>query len=319
MTALTRRHVLGAGVSAAALSLAPQALAKAPMSGVVRPTRYTGKVGAFEITTVLDGAFQFDGPHPIFGQDQKPEDVAALLAQNNLPSAKFENGFTPVVLNTGSEVILFDTGLGAGPRPNAGLLTERLTAAGIAPEQVDIVVLTHFHPDHIGGLMEDGAPTFPNARYVASAAEYDFWSPEDKLSGPTERVAKLTQANVVPLAEKMTMISDGQDVVSGVTAVAAAGHTPGHTVYHVESEGRRLLIAADTANHYVASLQRPDWHVRFDMDKEAAAATRKKVFGMVAADGIAFTGYHMPSPAVGYVEPKGEGFRYVPATYQLNL
>ncbi len=117
----------------------------------------------------------------------------------------------------------------------------------------------------------------------------------------------------------MTMISDGQDVVSGVTAVAAAGHTPGHTVYHVESEGRRLLIAADTANHYVASLQRPDWHVRFDMDKEAAAATRKKVFGMVAADGIAFTGYHMPSPAVGYVEPKGEGFRYVPATYQLNL
>ena len=319
MTRMTRREALGAGMAAAAIGMAPGALAEAPMSGVVRPSRYTGKVGDFEVTTILDGVFQFDGPHPIFGQDRSPEEVAALMAQNNLPSAKFENGFAPVALNTGSEVILFDTGLGAGPRPNAGLLSERLTAAGIAPEQVDIVVLTHFHPDHIGGLMENGAPTFPNARYVASAAEYDFWSPEDKLSGPTERVAKLTQSNIVPLADKMTMISDGEDVVTGVTAVAAHGHTPGHTVYHVESAGRRLLIAADTANHYVASLQRPDWHVRFDMDKEGAAATRKKIFGMVAADGIPFAGYHMPFPAVGYVEEKGEGFRYVPAAYQLNL
>ncbi len=101
--------------------------------------------------------------------------------------------------------------------------------------------------------------------------------------------------------------------------MAAHGHTPGHTAFHIESDGKRLLLGGDFCNHYVVSLQRPDWHVRFDMDKEGAVATRKKILGMLAADKIPFTAYHMPFPAVGYVENKDGGFRYVPASYQLNL
>ena len=312
---LNRRAAL-AGLAASA---ATPVFAKAPMMGLSRPSHYRFKLGGFEVTSLFDGAIQLDGPHPIFGQDQTAEAVAELTTQYLLPSDKMEIGFTPVIVNTGEEVIMFDTGNGAGRRPNAGKFRERLADVGLTPEQIDVVVITHFHPDHIGGLMEEGAAAYPNARYVTASAEYDFWTPEDKLSGGTERVAKLTQSNVIPLAEKFSFIKDGEDVVSGVTAVDASGHTPGHMAYHLESEGRRLMICADTANHYVVSLERPDWHVRFDMDKEAAAATRKKLFGMIAADKIPFTGYHMPFPAVGYVVEMGPGFHYVPASYQLNL
>ena len=126
-------------------------------------------------------------------------------------------------------------------------------------------------------------------------------------------------ANVTPFREKMTFLADGGEVAPGIRAVAAPGHTPGHMGFHLESEGRRLLIGADFCNHYVLSLQRPDWVVKFDADKEQAARTRKTLLDMIATDRIPFTGYHMPFPAVGFVEKAGEGYRYVPASYQLML
>jgi len=127
------------------------------------------------------------------------------------------------------------------------------------------------------------------------------------------------QSNVAAFADKMTFWKPGEDVVSGITMEDGFGHTPGHGLYHIESDGQRMMLMADTANHFVISLQRPDWHVRFDMDKEKAAETRKRVFGMIAADRIPFTGYHMPFPAVGYVEAQGQGFRFVPASYQFAI
>jgi glyoxylase-like metal-dependent hydrolase (beta-lactamase superfamily II) len=160
-------------------------------------------------------------------------------------------------------------------------------------------------------MSADGAtPTFANARYLTGAVEHNYWS-----GAANEGFDK----NVKPLNDKITFLDDGGAVVPGITGMNAFGHSPGHMVYHVESEGQRLMITADTANHYVWSLQKPDWEVRFDADKPAAAAVRKRVFGMIAADRIPFIGYHMPFPGIGFVEPRDDGFRFVPASYQLML
>ncbi len=310
----TRRGAITAALGgAAALGLgARPAQATAEMKGPMGPIVRRFALGGFEVTTIHDGAVTLPGPHPIFGENQSAEDVAAFAVENLLPADQMQIGFTVTLVNTGAELILFDAGNGARRRPDAGLLLQRLGQAGYAPEQVDLVALTHFHGDHIGGLMEDGAPAFPNARYACGAAEFDFWTEEENASD-------LVRSNVAPRAERMAMLAPGDALVSGIEAVDAMGHTPGHLSFHVESEGRRLMIAGDVANHYALSLARPDWHVRFDMDKEKAVAARKRVFGMIAADRIPFIGYHMPAPAVGYVKEEGQGFQYIPESYQLAL
>lgn len=318
--ALNRRAVLAGAATAAIaapaiLSSARPAAAAAPMLGATEQAFHRIKLGSFEVTTLRDATRAMDGPHPIFGENQEAAAVAELMAANNLPTDKMVNGFTPVVVNTGAELVLFDTGLGG----DTGQLAAQLQAAGYAPEQIDIVVLTHMHPDHIGGLVANGAPVFANARYVTGQAEYDFWSADARMGTPGERVATLVRSNVTPFAEKMTFLGNEGSVVSGITGLDTSGHTPGHMSYLIESDGRQLLIWGDVANHFVASIQRPDWHVRFDMDKEKAAATRKRVFDMAAMDRIAVTGYHMPFPSIGFVEKIGDGYRWTPAAYQFAL
>lgn len=302
----TRRHLLAAVAALPLLPAMPRlAAADAPaMLGASLPTHNRFRLGGFEVTALLAGTRTVENPQEIFGLNASPEDFAAAAAEAFIPTDKAQFFFTPTLVNTGAELVLFDTGL------NPAGITAALAAAGHTPDQVDVVVLTHMHGDHIGGLMGEAGPTFANARYVTGSAEHNHWA-----AAGNEGFDKAVR----PLADRMTFLDDGGSVAGGITGMLAAGHTPGHMVYRIESEGQALVLIADLANHFVWSVGRPDWEVRFDMDKAAAAASRRNVLGMLAADRLPFVGYHMPFPAMGYVEARGEGFRYVPASYQMML
>ncbi len=324
---LSRRALFGtaaAGALAAPFVMTSSALAQSEpkADSMTSPAGRTNsfKIGSFGVTVISDGIRVAEKPHETFGTNQSPDAVADLLKANFLPTEKFVNGFSPTLIDTGTDIVLFDTGMGEGGREaGAGHLLEGLKAAGYTPDQVSVVVLTHMHGDHINGLMEGGAPAFKNARYVAGQVEFDFWKDEARVGTPAENGHKGVLKNVVPLAEKMTFIGDGAEVVPGITGMAAFGHSPGHMVFKVESDGKGLVLTADTANHFVLSLQRPDWEVKFDMDKAKAAAARKTVFDMIATDRLPFVGYHMPFPAVGFIEKHEQGYRFVPETYQFEI
>jgi glyoxylase-like metal-dependent hydrolase (beta-lactamase superfamily II) len=321
---ISRRSLFATTVAALAapaiLSRASFAQEAEPEPMAAAPETKIFKIGKFTIATIRDGKVMGEKPHETFGTNQKPEDVAAALAANMLPADRFINSFAPTLVDTGTDVILFDTGFGEGGRANGnGQLVAGLKSLGYEPGQVTLVVLTHMHGDHIGGLMEGSKPAFENARYAAGQAEFDFWKDPARVGTPAENGHMGVLGKVVPLAEKMAFLKEGWEVVPGIVAHEAFGHSPGHLIFRIESEGQGLFVTGDTANHYVLSLQHPDWEVRFDADKAAAAATRRRVFDMVAAERLPFVGYHMPYPAVGYVEKSGDGYRFVPETYQFEL
>ena len=304
---LSRRQALGAAAALPLAAAATPTFAEGHATNAPMPLARSFTLGDFTVTTLLDGTRGADEPQGTFGMNVSPEEFAEVSAANFIPADSSQFYFTPTVVTTGSETVLFDTGLGQGG------IAAALEQAGLTPADIDIVVITHMHPDHIGGMMADGAPMFPNARYVTGSEEYNFWSAMEAGN----RVGDMVASNVTPLAEQITFLDDGGEVVSGITAMASFGHTPGHMVYRLESGGQQLVLIADLANHYVWSLAYPDWEVRFDMDKEGAAASRRNVLGMIAAERIPMIGYHMPFPAAGFVETRDDGFRYVPVSYQM--
>ncbi len=308
---MQRRALLAASVAVPAAAVLASSIGKARADGdsvEAQPNaiKNTFNMGDFEVSTLLAGTRTVENPQSIFGMNVTPEEFAAVSEANFIPTTAAQFFFTPTVVRAGDDVVLFDTGL------NAAGISAPLASAGILPEDVTVVVITHMHGDHIGGLTDDdGTPTFPNARYITGQVEYDAWAKQDNDN---------FKAKVQPLAEKMEFIGDGGSVVSGITGMAAFGHTPGHMTYMLESGGRQLVLMADMANHYVWSLGYPEWEVKFDMDKAKAAETRKRMFDMFTADKIPFVGYHMPFPGMGYSEARGEGgYRFVPVSYQMML
>jgi glyoxylase-like metal-dependent hydrolase (beta-lactamase superfamily II) len=299
----------------------------AAIQGEMQPTIYRFKLGGFEVATIMDSKVIRSGLTPSFGGEAGAAEVKALAAAARMDADRYEHPFTPMLVNTGKELVLFDTGNGSlsaeyeqmkGRLP-PGNLVARMAQAGYKPEDVDVVVLTHGHPDHIGGLTKGGQPVFPNARYVFGAAEFDFWNKGENIREARKFNRELYMKIVVPLANRATMIKPGDEVVPGIRAVDAAGHSPGLLAFTIESEGKRLINWADTCNHYVVAIQRPDLHLDVDDDKEKAVATRKRILDMVTTDKLFVAGFHMPFPGLGWVEKTSGGYRWVPHSYQMNL
>ncbi len=313
MTQLTRRHVLaGTAAAAAAATLHPlQAAAQAP-AGTSGVFRY--KLGDAEVIQVLDGIRVFPIPDG-FIQNLSKEKTAEAFEAIHMPKGMVVNPFCPSVVKAGGKTIAIDTGNGLAAleasKGAVGHHRANLAAAGIDAKAVDIVLISHFHGDHINGLKNpDGSPAFPNAEIMVPASEWAFFTNEANVekASPTN---KGNFGNVKKVFDgiKVTQFEAGKEVAPGITALATPGHTPGHTSFVVASGSKRLLIQGDVALAPEVFLRDPGLQIMFDNDKDVAVATRRKLYDMALAEKMPIIGYHFPFASVNYVEKSGNGYR----------
>jgi glyoxylase-like metal-dependent hydrolase (beta-lactamase superfamily II) len=254
--------------------------------------------------------------------------ATAALVANHLPPDKVTHAYTPVVVNTGSKLVVIDTGLGPGmyqqSKGAVGQFHTNLAAAGIDRNAVDVVIISHFHGDHINGLLgADSKLAFPNAEVMVPAGEWAFWMDDanaarfpDPIKGQFANVKRVFGA----LGNKSTQYEAGKELVPGITSMATPGHTPGHTSHIVASGSDKILIQADvTAGAATLFLNHPGWKLAFDTDGPLAEQTRRKVYDMAIADKMLIQGYHFPFPGRGYVEKSGSGYRLVPAAWSPTI
>jgi glyoxylase-like metal-dependent hydrolase (beta-lactamase superfamily II) len=326
---LSRRWFLGGAAALAgapALSgLAAPALAKAPKTNAQAPYFYRFKVGAIEATVVSDGILPLGDPSGAFLGTPK-EEIGKMLTNSFLDPKNVVLEQNVIVLNTGDRMVLIDNGMGSSTMfgPTTGKLQANLKAAGIEAKDIDALVLTHAHCDHCWGTMsDDGKPNFPNAQIYMSQADFDFWTDEKKLSMTDPAYMKPfvegARKNLLPVRDRIQFIKDGQEFLPGMQAIAAPGHTIGHTVYMITSEGKTLAAIGDLTHHQVLLLEKPRMEFAYDTDPKQSAGSRVKVLDMLAAQRIPLIAYHFPWPGIGHVAKAGEGFRFYPTPMQMVL
>ncbi len=323
---LSRRHALaGAAVLAAAPLLKTEtANAAVPLADKQAPSFYRYKIGDAQVNAIWDGANTFPLPDDLVINAKKDE-VNVALQKAFMPKDKMTITFAPLVINTGGKVIVIDTGNGAAAfaasKGNVGQFTTNMMAAGFDPKSVDMVVISHFHGDHINGLLNaDNTPAFPNAEVLVPAAEWKYFMDDGEMSrasgermpGVFKNVRRVLEAG---LKKKVTPYEWGKDVAPGLLAVESIGHTPGHTSYVLSSGSDKVFIQSDVTNLPALFVPNPGWHLNFDQDPAQAEITRRKVYDMLVADRMRVQGFHYPFPANGYVEKDGNGYRLVPAPW----
>ena len=317
----SRRTLLtcGAAAGAAALAGPSPARAAAPINSQQAPGFYRFKLGDHEMTILHDGQLSFPLPDN-FVTNVGREQALAAAGKAFMPPGQVTVPFNPTLINTGSKLVLIDVGNGPSPNGAVGQVFANLAAAGVDPNDIDVVVLSHLHPDHINGLRRaDGSIAFPNAAIVAQASEWAFWMSDDNRARASGKVMQNYFANaqkvLTGLNDRIGRYEWGQEVAPGVTAVATPGHTPGHTSFAVASGNRRMLVQSDVTNIPELFLRNPDWHVMYDHDADQAAATRHKFYDMAASEKMLVAGYHFAFPSAGYVEKAGSGYRLVPVAW----
>lgn len=319
MFEIDRRALLAGSAALVASSLlplaVPSAFAAAPAARRQVPGAYRYKLGEFELTAVTDGI----GRRPLdpgFIRNAKVEDVKRALEDAFLPIDTLAIPFTALLVNTGNRMVLIDAGNGVMSGSSAGLLAENMTAAGIEPAAVDSVVISHFHGDHINGVRaRSGELVFPNAEILVPEAEWAFWMDEGQMSRAPEAMKgafKASRRVFGPNAKEVRRFAAEAELVPGLKAVPAPGHTPGHTAFRISSGGQQLLLLSDTTSHPALFVRNPTWQAAFDMDGEKATETRRRLLDMAVADRLLVQGYHFPFPASGHIAKDGDRYRYVP-------
>ena len=322
MGQMTRREVFFSAAATAAafglggrLSLLGTAHAQTAMDRGFH--RYT--VGSIEVTALYDGVWE-KAHDPGFITNVSVDETKAALAAAGLPTDFVPIPFTPNLVKAGGQVVLIDTGTGGQTGgPKAGLFMKHLAAAGVDPGSVHHILISHFHPDHIFGLMTkapENQPVFPNAVVHVPAVEYKFWmdpSGIDKMAAARRPLAQRVQEMFPLMKNKVQVFEGDKEVVPGIRPIDSPGHTPGHTSFHVSSGNDQLIVLGDVTNIPALFARNPGWHAAFDQDAATAEATRRKLLDRVVADKTMVAGYHFPFPAAGKIAKNGNGYTFVAA------
>jgi len=322
MTEIDRRSVLAGALATGAAFLTPMGMqyakAAAPPAGTQNSGWYRYKVGTHEITVVTDGVNRFKFPDGFVANKNRDEVNQGLAAAFLQPAPDMVAvPYTPIVVNTGTKLVVIDTGTGEAnferSKGAAGQFHSNLKASGIDRNQIDTVIISHFHGDHINGLLTaDNKPAFPNAEILVPAAEWKYFTDDaemgkqttDRMKGVFSGLRRVFDA----LGRKVTQYEPDKEIAPGITSVATYGHTPGHNSHIIASGNDKVFVQADVTN-IPLFVRNPGWHLFFDQDLNMAEATRRKVYDMLAADRMMVQGFHYPFPARAYIEKTSIGYR----------
>jgi glyoxylase-like metal-dependent hydrolase (beta-lactamase superfamily II) len=317
MSSTFARTALAAAVLFGGTLAVPAAQAAAPMAKTSAPGYYRMMLGDFEVTALSDGTHAMDATQLL---DPGKAQVAGQAMKAADQPASYEWSFNAYLVNTGSKLVLIDTGGGAFMGSDLGKLVARIKAAGYSPEQIDEIYITHMHLDHVGGLVADGKPVFPKAIVRAGKADADFWlskAQQEKAPVDAREFFDIAQKALGPYVTSghFKPIAGDVELVPGIRSVNLSGHTPGHTGYAIESKGQKLLVWGDTLHVQTVQFPHPDVSIKFDGDAAMAEKARERILADAAKSGYLVAGAHIAFPGIGHVAADGNGYRWLPVSY----
>jgi glyoxylase-like metal-dependent hydrolase (beta-lactamase superfamily II) len=331
MIKFTRRNLFSVAAGAAATAALPfdhSVRAATPPAGKQAAGWYRYKIGSIEVTVATDGVarFKMAEDHVI---NIKKDVVNAALAEVFMEKDMMTTPYNPICLNTGSKLVVIDTGTGEANYKKSngvgGQFITNLAASGIDRAAVDTVIISHYHGDHINGLlMADNSLTYPNAEILVPAPEHKYWMDDGEMSraekgrieGNFKNVRRVFNADVL---KRVKTYEWGKEVLSGITAQGTPGHTPGHTSFVIASGSDAVYVQSDVTHVPFLFVRHPDWHAFYDQDAIMAEATRRKVYNMLVADKMRVQGFHYPFPSLAYVEKFGTGYREIPVIWNPTI
>jgi glyoxylase-like metal-dependent hydrolase (beta-lactamase superfamily II) len=321
MLALNRRRFLSTtivGTVACASGVPSEAASSSESTSIDAPGFYRFRIGSFHVATLCDGLFFL--PLDSIATNADPSERKAYFDAHYMTADAFPLQVNPLLIETGQKRALVDTGIGPGRdwAPTAGRLAISLDQSGATPESIDAIVITHCHPDHVGGIDTAATKHFPNAEVLVSEIELDAWTSTDfakKLPDWAAQAAPQVQKTFASLGDRVRPIRSGAEIVTGIASLDTRGHTAGHISLLVGSGHDQLLITGDAIPSTHIAFDRPEWQIKWDHDPELGAKTRRALLDQAAHDRLLVAGYHYPFPGVGHVAKEGNRFRWLPVDW----